>query len=116
MTSALVLAEWIDEHAEVCEIGPGECAHPPKWTQTEISGQRYRHPLCLSVHFPAGTLLDGTGCVIRIETRENVKYSAEVSTYVTPDNQAKARGVLDRLAERAKRTQPVPGPGGARHQ
>ncbi|ORB84071.1 cell division protein [Mycobacterium kansasii] len=109
LTTALVLAEWIDEHAEVCEIGPGECAHPPKWTQTEISGQRYRHPLCLSVHFPAGTLLDGAGCVIRIETRENVMYSAEVSAYVTPDNQARARAVLDRLAERANELNPYRG-------
>jgi cell division protease FtsH len=24
LTVALALAEWIDEHADVCEIGPGE--------------------------------------------------------------------------------------------
>ncbi|ARG59639.1 ATP-binding protein [Mycobacterium kansasii] len=109
LTTALALAEWIEEHEPVCEIGPGECTHPPKWTQTEIGGRRYRHPLCLSVHFPAGTLLDETGCVIRIETRETVMYSAEVSAYVTPDNQAHARAVLDRIADRANELNPYRG-------
>ncbi|VAZ85743.1 hypothetical protein [Mycobacterium persicum] len=93
----------------MCEIGPGECTHPPKWTHTEIGGRRYRHPLCVSVHFPAGTLLDETGCVIRIETRETVMYAAEVSAYVTPDNQAHARAVLDRLADCANELNPYRG-------
>jgi cell division protease FtsH len=75
--------------------------HPPKWTQTEIGGQRYRHPLCLRVQFPAGTLLEDIGCVIYIESRETVMHSAEVSVYVTPEAQDRARAVLDRLAERA---------------
>ncbi|GAB7144790.1 ATP-binding protein [Mycobacterium riyadhense] len=109
LTAALALAEWIDEHAHVCEIGPGECANPPKWTQTEIGGQRYRHPLCLRVHFPAGTLLDDTGCVIHIEARETVMHEALVSAYVTPDYQAHARAVLDRLAERANELNPYRG-------
>jgi cell division protease FtsH len=106
LTAALALAEWIDEHADVCEIGPGEYTHPPKWTQTEIGGQRYRHPLCLRVYFPVGTLLDDTGCVIYIEAREGVMHSAEVSANVTPGNQADARAVLDRLAERANALNP----------
>jgi cell division protease FtsH len=101
LTTAVALAEWIDEHAHVCEIGPGEYAYPPKWTQTDIGGQRYRHPLCLRVHFPTGTLLDDTGCVIVIEAPETVMRSAEVSAYVTPQAQDRARTVLDRLAERA---------------
>lgn len=109
LTAALALAEWIEEHADVCEIGPGEYSEPPKWTQTEIGGQRYRHPLCLRAHFPAGTLIEGTGCVINIETRETVMYSAEVSVYVTPDNQFQARSVLDRLAERANDLNPYRG-------
>ncbi|HEX2283988.1 MAG TPA: ATP-binding protein [Mycobacterium sp.] len=109
LTVALALAEWIDEHGDVCEIGPGEYTYPPKWTQTEIGGQRYRHPLCLRVHFPAGTLLDDTGCVIDIEARETVVRSAEVSVYVTPHHQAHARAVLDRLAERANELNPYRG-------
>jgi cell division protease FtsH len=109
LTIPLALAEWIDAHAEVCEIGPGEYTFPPKWTQTEIGGQRNRHPLCLRVHFPAGTLLDDTGCVIHIEARETVMRSAEVSAYTTPDNQAHARAVLDRLAERANELNPYRG-------
>jgi cell division protease FtsH len=109
LTVPLALAEWIDEHAHVCEIGPGEFAHPPKWTQTEIGGQRYRHPLCLRVHFPAGTLLNSAGCVINIEARETFVHSAGVSAYVTPDNQTEARAVLDRLADCANALNPYRG-------
>lgn len=106
LTAALALAEWIEEHAALCEIGPGECAYPPKWTQTEIGDQRYRHPLCLRVHFPAGTLLPDAGCVVHIEARDGIMHSAEVSAFVTPDNQAHARAVLDRLAHRANELNP----------
>lgn len=109
LTMPLALAEWIDAHADLCEIGPGEYTSPPKWTQTEIGGRQYRHPLCLRAHFPAGTLLDDTGCVIHIEARETVMYTAEVSAYVTPDHQASARAVLDRLAERANELNPYRG-------
>jgi cell division protease FtsH len=109
LTVALAVAEWIVEHADVCEIGPGEYTYPPKWTQTEIGGQRYRHPLCLRVHFPAGTLLDDTGYVIHIEARETIMHSAEVSAYVTPDNQTHARSVLDRLTARANELNPYRG-------
>jgi len=109
LTIALALAEWIDEHARVCEIGPGDYTNPPKWTQTEIGGQRYRHPLCLRVHFPAVTLLEKTGCVIGIEGRQSMMQSAEVSAYVTPDHQDAARAVLDRLAERANALNPYRG-------
>jgi cell division protease FtsH len=109
LTTAVALAEWINEHAHVCEIGPGEYTHPPKWTQTEIGGQRYRHPLCLRAHFPAGTLLHNAGCVIAIEARETMMRSAEVSAYVTPTAQADARAVLDQLAERANALNPYRG-------
>lgn len=108
-TFALALAEWIDQHTRVCEIGPGEYTKPPKWTLTEIGGQRYRHPVCLRVHFPAGTLLEDTGCVIGLEGRESVMRSAEASVYVTPDHQDRARVVLDRLAERANQLNPYRG-------
>jgi cell division protease FtsH len=109
LTTAMALAQWIDEHARACEIGPGELAHPPTWTQTEIGGQRYRHPQCLRVHFPAGTLLDDTGCVVHIETRESFMRSAQVSAFVTPADQVHARAVLDRLAERANALNPYRG-------
>lgn len=99
-TFALALAEWIEEHSHVCEIGPGKYSNPPKWTQTEIGGQRYRHPLCLRVHFPAGTLLADTGRVIALEGRQSMLRSAEVSARVTSDHQDR-RAVLDRLAGRA---------------
>lgn len=106
LTFALALAEWIDEHRQVCEIGPGEYTSPPKWTQTEIGGQRYRHPLCLQVHFPAGTLFQDTGCVIGLEGRQSLMQSAEVSAYVTPEHQDHARAALDRLAKRANQLNP----------
>jgi hypothetical protein len=109
LTTAMALAEWIDEHGSVCEVGPGEYAHPPKWTQTKIGGQRHRHPLCLRVHFPAGTLLDDIGCVIYIDARETIMLSAEVSVYVTAEAQDRARAVLDRLAERANDLNPYRG-------
>jgi hypothetical protein len=109
LTMPLALAEWIDAHADVCEIGPGEYTSPPKWTQTEIGDRQYRHPLCLRAYFPAGTLLGDTGCVIHIEARETVMYTAEVSAYVTPDHQASARAVLDRLVERANELNPYRG-------
>lgn len=109
LTFALALAEWIEEHTPVCEIGPGEHTNPPKWTQTEIGGQRYRHPLCLRVHFPAGTLLSDTGCVIALEGRQSMLRSAEVSACVTPDHQDRARVVLDRLAGRANQLNPYRG-------
>ncbi|MCA2245868.1 ATP-binding protein [Mycobacterium sp. WUMAC-067] len=108
-TVALALAEWIDEYAHDCEIGSGEYSNPPKWTQTEIGGRRYRHPLCLRAYFPAGTLLEDAGCVIGIEGRQSMMQSAEVSAYVTPDCQDLARILLDRLAERAKQLNPYRG-------
>ena len=63
LTTSVALAEWITAHAEVVEIGPGERAQPPKWSQTEIGDRTYRHPQCLRVHFSAGTLLPDTGPV-----------------------------------------------------
>jgi cell division protease FtsH len=109
LTTAVALAQWIDEYADLCEIGPGEFSHPPKWTQTEIGGQRYRHPMCLRVHFPTGTLLDDAGCVIYLQVRESLLHSAEVSVYVRSDGQDSARAVLDRLAERANTLNPYRG-------
>lgn len=109
LTFALALAEWIEKHTPVCEIGPGEHTNPPKWTQTEIGGQRYRHPLCLRVHFPAGTLLSDAGCVIALEDAQSMLRSAEVSVCVTPDHQDRARVVLDRLADRANQLNPYRG-------
>jgi cell division protease FtsH len=109
LTVALALAEWIDQHSHECRIGPGELSRPPKWTQTDVGSQRYRHPLCLRAFFPAGTLLPDTGCVIGIEARESIMYSAEVSAYVTSDHQAQAREALDRLAERANALNPYRG-------
>ncbi len=111
LTIAVALAEWINAHADICEIGPNHHANPPAWTQTEIGGRRYRHPLCLRVHFPAGTLLADTGCVIGIETRETVMYAAEVSAYVAAQHQAQAREVLERLAKRADELNPYRGRG-----
>lgn len=109
VTVALALAEWMDQHRQAITVGPGEYADPPKWSQTEIGGQCYRHPLCLRVCFPAGTLLAGVGCVIAIEVRESVMRAAEVSVFVTPDRQVNARSVLDRLAERANALNPYRG-------
>jgi hypothetical protein len=109
LTTAVALAEWIDEYAESCEIGSGEHADAPKWTQTEIGGQRYLHPLCVRAYFPAGTLLQNTGCVIGIEARESMMRSPEVSAFVTPDAQDQARTILDRLADRANALNPYRG-------
>lgn len=109
LTVALALAEWIARHAQECRIGPGELSRPPKWTQTNVGGQSYRHPLCLRVFFPAGTLLPDVGCVIGIEARESIMYSPGISAYVTADHQVQAREVLDRLAERANALNPYRG-------
>ncbi len=109
LTIAVALAEWIDEHADSCEFGPGEHTQPPQWTQTDIGGRRYRHPLCLRVHFAAGTLLADSGCVIAIETRATMMHHAEVSVYVMPHAQDQARTVLDQLAERANELNPYRG-------
>lgn len=109
LTTAVALAEWITAHAEVCEVGPGEFTHPPKWTETEVGGQRYRHPQCLRVHFPAGTAFAEAGCVIGIEARNSVMRSPEVSVFVTREHQEGARAVLDRLAARANDLNPFRG-------
>lgn len=109
LTTAVALAEWITEHADAAEVGPGEYTHPPKWTETELGGQAYRHPQCLRVSFPAGTLLAGAGCVIGIEARQGMMGSPEVSAYVTREHQDGARAVLDRLAARANDLNPYRG-------
>lgn len=109
LTTALALAEWITAYADAVEIGPGERAQPPKWTQTVIGDQTYRHPQCLRVHFPAGTLLPDTGCLIGIETRQTAMRFPEVSAFVTPEHQDAARAVLNRLADRANQLNPYRG-------
>lgn len=109
LTTAVALAEWITAHADAVEFGPGEYSQPPKWTQTEIGDQTYRHPQCLRAYFPAGTLLTEAGCVIGIEARQSVMRSPEVSAFVTPDQQDAARAVLDRLAARANQLNPYRG-------
>ncbi|MBS1696756.1 MAG: ATP-binding protein [Actinobacteria bacterium] len=109
LTTAVALAEWIDAHADKVEVGPAEHSQPPRWTQTEIGGRLYRHPQCLQVHFPAGTLLADVGCVIGIETRETGMRFAEVSVSVTREHHNSARDVLDRLAARADDLNPYRG-------
>lgn len=109
LTTALALAEWITSHANVIEVGPGEHALPPAWTQTEIGGRVYRHPQCLRVHFPAGTVLADTGCVIAIDARRAGMGSPQLSAYVTPDHQDGARTALDQLAARATDLNPYRG-------
>jgi cell division protease FtsH len=109
LTTAVALAEWITTHGDVVEVGPGEFSHPPKWTQTQIGGQVYRHPQCLRVHFPTGSLLGDAGCVIGIDARQSMMRSAEVSAYVTRERQDGARAVLDRLAARANDLNPYRG-------
>lgn len=108
LTFPLALAEWIEQHPQ-CEIGPGEYTKSPMWTQTEIGGTQYRHPMCLRVYFPAGSLLDATGCVLHIESRETVLHSAVVSAFVAPQDQGMARAVLDRLSTRAGTLNPYRG-------
>lgn len=109
VTTAVALAEWITTHAEAVEVGPGEYSQPPQWTQTDIGGHLYRHPQCLRVYFPAGTLLADTGCVIGIEARQSMMRSPEVSAFVTAENHEAARLVLDRLAARANQLNPYRG-------
>ncbi len=109
LTAAVALAEWITAHSNVIEVGPGEYSLPPAWTQTEIGGRTYRHPQCLRVHFPAGTVLDDTGCVIAIDARRAALGSPQLSAYVTHDHQDGARLALDRLAERANDLNPYRG-------
>lgn len=109
LTTAVALAEWIDQHACVCEIGPGEYTNPPKWTQSEVGGVRHRHPLSLRAYFPAGTLLDSTGCVISIEARESILHSTAVSAYVTSDQHEHAQTVVNQLIDRANALNPYRG-------
>jgi hypothetical protein len=79
------------------------------WTQTEIGGAQYRHPMCLRVYFPAGSLLDATGCVLHVECRDTVLHSAVVSAFVAPQDQGLARAVLDRLSAQAGTLNPYRG-------
>jgi hypothetical protein len=109
LTIALALAEWISEHAGVCEIGPGEFTQPPRWTQTEIGGRHYRHPLCLRAFFPAGSLHPDAGCVIAIHAQQDALRAPGISAFVTPEHQYQARQVLDRLADRANQLNPYRG-------
>lgn len=109
LTTAVALAEWMTTYADVIEVGPGEYALPPAWTQTEVGGRTYRHPQCLRVHFPAGTVLAGTGCVIAIDARRAGMGSPALSAYVTLDHQDGARLALDRVADRANDLNPYRG-------
>ncbi|MEU0498591.1 ATP-binding protein [Mycobacterium sp. NPDC006124] len=109
LTTALALAEWITSHVGVIEVGAGEYSLPPAWTQTEIGGRTYRHPQCLRVHFPAGTVLADTGCVIAIDARRAAMGSPQLSAYVTPGHQDGARAALDRLVGRANDLNPYRG-------
>ncbi|QNJ94873.1 ATP-binding protein [Mycolicibacterium fluoranthenivorans] len=109
LTTALALAEWITRFTGVVEIGPGAHSQPPAWTLTAIGARTYRHPQCLRVFFPAGTLIEDTGCVIGIDVQAGPLESPEVSAYVTPDRQDGARLVLDRLAARATELNPYRG-------
>ncbi|OBK89534.1 ATP-binding protein [Mycolicibacter sinensis] len=109
VTVALAVAELIDEHADVVELGPGEYADAPAWTQTEIGDHTYHHPQHLRAAFPAGTLLPGTPCVVRIVTRASALNSPEVTAFVAREHQAGARAVLDRLMERGNALHPYRG-------
>ncbi len=109
LTTAVALAEWMTTHATVIEVGPGEYSLPPKWTQTEVGAQSYVHPQCLRVHFPAGTLLEDAGCVIRIEARQGVIRCPEVNAIVAPGHQGGARLVMNRMAARANDLNPYRG-------
>lgn len=108
LTFPLALAEWIERYPQ-CQIGPGEYTKSPMWTQTEIGGAQYRHPMCLRVYFPAGSLLDATGCVLHVECRDTVLHSAVVSAFVAPQDQGLARAVLDRLSAQAGTLNPYRG-------
>ncbi|MCA2247593.1 ATP-binding protein [Mycobacterium intracellulare] len=108
LTTALVLAQWIEDHGSSCEIGSGEHTQPPSWTQTKVGGRIYRHPQCLQVHFPAGTIA-AIGCVIGIETRDSVLRAPEVSVCTLQRDQAAAREILDRLTARAADFNPFRG-------
>ncbi|MEB3022911.1 ATP-binding protein [Mycolicibacter sp. MYC098] len=109
VTAALALAELIAEHSDVVEIGPGEYSHAPAWTQTTIGDNVYHHPRHLRAAFPAGTLIDGTRCVVRIDTRDGGVHSPEVVAYVARDRQTDARTVLDQLLKRANELNPYRG-------
>ena len=93
----MALAEWIERHADDCEIGPGEYAYPRSGRRlksvTGATGTR----CVFRVHFPAGTLLAAAGCVIHIEARDSIMHSAH------------ARVVLECLAERANELNPYRG-------
>jgi cell division protease FtsH len=106
LTFALALAEWIEQHQDKCETGPGQYRDPPTWTETEIGDQRYRHPQILSAHFPVGTLDADDGCVVQFALRSDMR---AVHIHVTRDNQDLARSVMDRLAERANQLNPYRG-------
>ena len=105
----LSLVELIEAHGGRCEVGPGERALAPMWTQTDVGDVRFRHPMCLRVHFPAGTVLESAGCVVHVEARETVMRTAQVSVFVRPEHQELARGVLDRLHERGGALNPYRG-------
>jgi cell division protease FtsH len=108
LTTALVLAQWIENHGSSCEIGSGEHTQPPSWTQTKIGRRTYRHPQCLQVHFPAGTIA-AIGCVIGIETRDSVLRAPQVSVSTLQRDQATAREILDRLTAHAADFNPFRG-------
>lgn len=108
LTFPLALAEWIEQYPQ-CEIGSGEYTKSPMWTQTQVGGTHYRHPMCLRVFFPSGSLLQDTGCVLHIESRDTVLHSAVVSAFVAPRDQGVARAVLDRLSARASELNPFRG-------
>ncbi len=106
LTFALALGELIEEHTAEC--GPGDHYDPPAHTQTKVGKTAYRHPSALRAAFPAGTLLD-VPCVIQIRTKSSYSRPPEITVYAGGGNQAGARRVLDRIAERAGELNPYRG-------
>lgn len=109
ITTAIALTEWIDQYADDCIVGPGYRNEPPEWTQTDVGDAHYQHALCLRAYFPPGTVLDAAGAVVSIQAVATSLNKAQVSVFVTPNNQNHARGLLDRLSTRAKELNPFRG-------
>lgn len=109
LTTAVALAQWINDYEGVCKLGPGDHTAPPQWTQTEVGDEIYRHPLCLSAAFPAGTLIEDATCVIHIDARQSAVRHPQVSIFVTSDRRNRARSVLDTLSRDANNRNPYRG-------
>lgn len=95
-----VLADLIADHNP--DLGPGEYANPPSWSQATIGGEVHSYPDSVSAFFPAGTLGE-TPLLVRVAEHPHYNDRSMVWVFAAAGERICARSALDRILESARR-------------